>query len=79
MSMKYINFENAGIVVFPSHNNHKDIAEKFKNDKVISAGFVSMHIEDKNDVCTHGESFTLNVSSNKSDSNYLFRMLSLYM
>ena len=65
--MKYINFENAGVVIFEDHQVHKDIAEKFPNDKVLSAGFMNAWaIGDDLIVGTHGESVTLKASNSDS-------------
>lgn len=64
--MKYINFENSGIVVFETHNSHKEISILF-NDKPLSAGFVNDRFE------CYGESETLGIKSLAHDTYTLKR------
>lgn len=59
--MKYINFENSGIVVFETHNSHAEVSKLF-NDKPLSAGFVNDRFE------CYGESETLGVKSLSHDT-----------
>ena len=75
--MKYINFENNGFVLFERHQNHSDIAQKFPNDKILSAGFVGMSVDEDQIQCS-GESVTLKTKSQVSDRERLYRKLSIY-
>jgi len=75
--MKYIRFELAGLVVFEEGQEHSIIAKKFPNDKIISAGFVNLMI-DEDQVQCYGESLSLNSSPNKEDNKRLWRRLSIY-
>lgn len=76
--MKYINFRYAGFVVFEQSQTHKDMAERFPNDEVISAGFVNGTC-DYDQISTHGESVTLKMSSRKSDGESIGRRILIYV
>ena len=76
--MKYIKFEYAGFVVFDKSQKHSDVAEKYPNDTVLSAGFVEMGIDQAIQIGCYGESTSLNKKAEKGDAEKLFRRLSLY-
>jgi hypothetical protein len=74
--MKYIRFEFAGFIIFEKTLNHSDIAKKFPDDKIISAGFMGLMI-DEDQVQCYGESQSLNSGPNKKDNMWLWRRLSI--
>jgi len=77
--MKYIQFLGRGFVVFERVMTHKQMAQKFPNDEVVSAGFVSMNVTtDEDHIRCGGESVSLKKSSHSDDSDRLTRRLSLY-
>ena len=75
--MKYMQLEYAGYIIFDQSQKHSDMAKKFPNDKVKSAGFVSGVIE-PNQINCHGESNSLRISSKEIDSEMIGRRLSVY-
>lgn len=75
--MKYIYLDYAGFVIFDKSQNHSDMAKKFPNDTVLSAGFVESWSEEFSIQC-EGESESLHISSKKGDSEMLTRRLSAY-
>ena len=76
--MKYIRLEYAGYIIFDQSQKHSDVAKKYPTDKVISAGFLNLMIEDKDKIQCYGESTSLNKSVEKIDEDMLFRRLSIY-
>jgi len=76
--MKYIKFDYAGFIIFDKSQKHSEIAKKFPNDTVLSAGFVEMSLDTADQVGCYGESTSLNKKSEKGDREMLFRRLSLY-
>lgn len=64
--MKYITFENLGIVIFDEAINHKEMAAWLR-DKPISAGFVFLPNRDTkgNEVHCFGKSTSLNLESSE--------------
>jgi hypothetical protein len=78
--LKYINFENLGIIIFEEHVEHAILASKM-GDKPISAGFVSLPDKDEcgNKASCYGESVSLNIKSRPlEDTNLLQRRLNPY-
>ena len=77
--MKYIRFLDAGFVVFQEHITHAKMKQKFPNDEVLSAGFVSLKCEAGYDYlgCS-GESVSLKTSSKDRDSEDLERNMSIF-
>ena len=73
-ALKYIKFEYAGFIIFQDAQNHKDIAEKFPNDNVLSAGNISVLCEE-NDVSIYGESLSLNAALSHKDRQRIFPKL----
>ena len=67
--MKYINFEKSGIIIFASHIPHVVIAQKFLNEKPISAGF--FRVSDNGDIVCYGESIGLNLESDPDDTEII--------
>ena len=74
--MKYINFEKSGIIIFASHIPHVVIAQKFPNEKPISAGF--FRVSDSGDIVCYGESIGLNLESDPEDIEIIKRYLRGY-
>jgi len=72
--MKYIQFRDAGFVMFEDTMKHVDMANNFKSDKIISAGFVRTSIDISKIYC-NGESNSLKESANISDAESLHRIL----
>jgi hypothetical protein len=84
--MKYIVLEDPmkrkDMVIFPGTMIHKDMAAKFPNHEVISAGHVSNHCDDfgngmMDQVRFHGESMTLGVRSHPEDLEIFRRQTSV--
>ena len=75
--MKYINLEYAGYIIFDKTQKHSDMAKKFPNDNVLSAGFIEVAAEEDCIAC-YGESTSLKKESKPDDSKYLERRLSIY-
>ena len=73
--MKYIRFEDMGIIIFGSHIPHTTMKQLI-NDEVVSAGFVSL--SDKNASC-YGESVGLDVKSDEQDTKLLCKMLNPFI
>ena len=78
MSMKYIQLDYAGYIIFDKGQKHSDVAKKYPSDTVLSAGFVEIYGEDKEVISCRGESSSLNVKSKEIDSEIMFRRLSVY-
>ena len=69
--MKYIIVKNLGLelpIVFNEIIEHSRIAENWEN-KVISAGFCSIHAKDS--VMVHGSSRSLNINSRPEDAKII--------
>ena len=77
MSMKYINLEYAGMIVFDKGQKHSDMARKFPHDTVLSAGFVESSSDELSFSC-FGESTSLDKQSDADDGETLQRRLSIY-
>lgn len=75
--MKYIRFEYAGFVIFDNDQIHKDIADKFPDDNVLSAGNIALTC-DETDINLYGESLTLKTEPKIEDIRGLYRKMSLY-
>ena len=75
--MKYIRLEHAGFVIFEQSQKHADVAQKFPNDTVISAGFVSGTMEE-DQIWAEGQSQSLHKSAKDEDSSWLWRRISIY-
>ena len=77
MSMKYIVVDygySEDMIIFPSTTNHKDMAEKFKDFPIVSAGFVKYDdCVTLNPVYCYGESTTLHLTCRKERDNFLLR------
>lgn len=71
-SMKYIVFDYDFPIIFPTWQDHKDIASKFKNYKVTSAGMISI-VEGK--IQCYGESVSLGVKSSLFDATLIGRII----
>lgn len=67
--MKYINFDNVGLVIFGPHIQHSSMAMMI-NDKPISAGKIQIN-DDR--VYTIGDSVSLGLTSDPQDAS-LFNM-----
>lgn len=76
--MKYIQLEYAGYILFEQSQSHEGIANKFPNDTVISAGFVSQYDVKSDQVSCFGESQTLILSPAPGDSDFIHRRLTSY-
>lgn len=72
--MKYIRFEDSGIVIFQEFIEHLTMASKFKSDKVISAGFVSF--DGMNIMKCYGESLSLGVKAHELDTEKVNKIFS---
>ena len=72
-TMKYVRFENAGIIIVESHIKHSEIKSPYYNDTAISAGF--FNIQDAQDADLYGESVSLKLSSKEGDVKRLRRNL----
>ena len=68
--MKYIKFENTGMIIFPRSCQHNNIKKLFKDDKVISAGFAGL--KEKEALQCFGESFSLKIGKHFLDNQYLY-------
>ncbi len=77
--LKYIHFENLGIIIFPEAIEHYKMASWLK-DEPISAGFVFIPEKDDcgNIAHCYGESVSLNLKSKDIDTKLLKRMLSFH-
>ena len=73
--MKYIHLEFTGIILFSKNQNHKDMAARFPDEKVLSAGHVKSF--DGTTVKCFGESMTLGISADDLDTMVVNRMLEL--
>ena len=64
--LKYIVVKKIGesIIVFPSSLNHQEIANRFADCEIMSAGFVTIDGKIK----CYGESVSLNIRSRETDS-----------
>jgi len=79
--MKYIRYEDLGVVLFESHISHKNMHEVVSSpmDKLMSAGTTAFWaLGDDLEVQASGGSTTLNVPSLKDDADLIKRRLSLY-
>lgn len=74
--MKYIRFEDSGIIIFSDYIAHQDMAAKFHGEKPISAGF--FNVMDADDVQCYGESVGLGLKSDPKDVLVLQRYLRGY-
>ena len=74
-NMKYINFENIGIVIFPELIQHSDMAQ-IVGHKAISAGF--FNVADADDAHCFGKSVSLGIASRPEDTKELQRNLRGY-
>lgn len=84
---KYVVIEDKGMIVFPKHLNHLDVAKSIigptKNvlDNVISAGFCQIGVNEKPEPTYHcyGKSVSMNKNSREEiDSNIFRRMFEDY-
>ena len=77
--MKYINTDKHGMVIFQQHITHKEIADmlKLKPAEIKSAGFIST-VCDADEIRCSGESVSLGKRCRTSDSDDLYRNISLY-
>lgn len=77
--MKYIRFEEMGIVIFESHIPHDVMARRLQ-EKPISAGFVNFPESDKygTKATCYDESVSLNLKSTEADTNRLQRLINPY-
>lgn len=69
--MKYVRLDYAGLVIFDKSQKHSDVANKFPNDRVISAGFINMDVTSAHVNC-YGESQTLHKSSREQEDADMF-------
>ena len=78
-NMKYIRFEEMGIVIFESHIPHDVMARRFQ-EQPISAGFVFLPNNDEcgNKATCYGESVSLNLKSTEADTKRLQRLINPY-
>jgi hypothetical protein len=67
--MKYIKFENLGLVLFGHSIKHFDFAQKV-DDKPISAGFVKTDMYSDTKTC-EGHSTTLGIGAQEEDTELL--------
>lgn len=80
---KYITFEDAGLeqmVIFGNLMQHRDVAHMMGvEDKIISAGFISVGHNREGDVVAqaYGRSISLSVDSRKEDDKLAMRLLGL--
>jgi len=76
--MKYIIIDSALCgeypILFPDHINHCDMVRRFENNKIISAGKVIFHGEDRW-IETVGKSISLGLDSREKDEILIERML----
>ena len=75
--MKYIRFKYAGFVIFDNNQIHKDIADKFPDDTVLSAGNIALAC-DEIDISLYGDSITLNAAPKREDVHSLYRKICPY-
>ena len=76
-SAKYIMFNNHSMkvpIIFPCTVSHAEMANHFPRWEVVSAGFVQWT---KDGIFAYGDSITLKVKSNPSDTDYLRRCMQL--
>lgn len=71
--LKYIVYEDKGgeeVLVFPSTNSHKDMAEAVKATKVLGAGFCKFNKTKTGmlELDCFGDSHSLNIKSRERDS-----------
>lgn len=59
---KYIIFEENYIIIFPRFIPHKEIAERLRDKKVVSAGFVDFGL-----INCHGESKDIGAKAQEDD------------
>jgi hypothetical protein len=74
--MQYIIVERLGLEIpfmFPTILNHDDFAEMVNASKVISAGFVTLNID--NQLRASGDSFSLGIKSRPEDSGLIEKFL----
>lgn len=80
MKMKYIIIDSVLCgeypILFPDHITHADMARKFVNSKIISAGEVIVHGEDLW-IETEGKSLSLGLNSREKDEKIIKRGFSL--
>jgi hypothetical protein len=75
--MKYIKFSRSGIVTFGEHITHAEMAQRFPNEEVISAGFARYSGED-DCIGLDGESVSLQKKSKEGDTGEFLRAFSIY-
>ena len=75
--MKYIKFSESGIVTFGEHISHAEMAQRFPDEEVVSAGFARYSGDDEY-IGLDGESFTLKAKSQNGDTSEFIRMISVY-
>lgn len=77
--MKYINFENIGLVIFETNVNH-DSMRQLVGHNAISAGFCSFPNKDENgnEARCYGRSTTLRLDSAPEDTQRLQQILNPY-
>lgn len=76
LKMKYIVIDRNNvekIICFSETENHKDVAKRFNDYKIISAGFIRFDdcIADDFKMYCYGESMTLGISSRSKDTDLL--------
>jgi len=79
--MKYLRYEEAGIVLFEPHISHKVMHEVFNSsmDTLLSAGTTTVWaVDDELQVRASGGSITLNINSLPDDDEMIKRRLCLY-
>ncbi len=80
--MKYLRYEEAGIILFEEHISHKTMHEIFSSpiDKLISAGTTAFWaVDDELEVQAGGGSVTLKIfESLPDDADLIKRRLQLY-
>jgi len=64
--MKFIFLDEVTPIIFPAHLAHCDVAEKFPEKKVISAGYIGFR-PDSNGLHTYGDSHSLSLGPGKDD------------
>jgi len=70
--MKYIHFQNHGIIIFSSQIPHITVASKFAADIPLGAGFITRDF-DGNRICS-GYSSSLKIGVGETDSEKLLDM-----
>jgi hypothetical protein len=66
--LKYLILSNYRPILFPCEISHRDIASRFMDYQIVSAGFVKL---ENGKVVTYGESISLGLKAKETDAKII--------